>query len=239
MENQDKKYTVYQHINKINRKKYVGITNRDPEIRWGKDGSGYLRKNKKGKYNQPAFARAILKYGWDNFIHEIIAKNLSEDEASQMEYELIEKFELRNPKNGYNCAYGGRIHPKTEDEKKKISESNKEFYKTHEHHMKGTHLSKETKKRLSDIFKNRIFSEETKKKMSQNHYDANGKNNPRARKVRCIETGEVFDTAKEAGLKYNKCPSNPRCGIRDCCRGRRKTSGIGEDGQPLHWEWAD
>lgn len=65
-----------------------------------------------------------------------------------MEYELIEKFELRNPKNGYNCAYGGRVHPKTEEEKKKISESNKEFYKTHEHHMKGTHLSEETKKKI-------------------------------------------------------------------------------------------
>ena len=62
--------------------------------------------------------------------------------------------------------------------------------------MKGTHLSEETKNRLSEIFKNRVFSEGTKKKMSQNHYDANGKNNPRARKVRCVETGEVFDTAK-------------------------------------------
>lgn len=147
-----------------------------------------------------------------------------------MEYELIEKFHLRDIKNGYNCTYGGRFHQKTEEEKKKISESNKKFYKTHEHHMKGTHLSEETKKRLSDLFKNKIVSEETKEKMSKNHYDANGKNNPRARKVRCIETGEIFDTAKEAGLKYNKCPSNPRCGIRDCCRGRRKTSGIREKG---------
>ena len=105
--------------------------------------------------------------------------------------------------------------------------------------MKGTHLLEETKKRLSEIFKDRVFSEETKQKMSQNHYNVNGAKNPRAKRVRCIETGEIFETAKEAGEKYHNCPSNPRCGIRDCCRGRRKTSGVDENGNSLHWEWVD
>ena len=35
----------------------------------------------------------------------------------------------------------------------------------------------------------RIFSEEAKKKMSESHYDCSGSKNPRARKVKCIETG--------------------------------------------------
>lgn len=62
-------YHVYAHINKINGKIYIGITKRKPEQRWGKDGHAYQR--------QLRFYRAIQKYGWDNFEHEIIANNLT------------------------------------------------------------------------------------------------------------------------------------------------------------------
>ena len=236
---EEEKYTVYRHLNKINRKSYIGITCRKPEIRWGKNGSGYLRKNKKGQWNQPKFAPAILKYGWDNFEHIIVAERLSEKEAGQMEYDLIIQYNTLG-EDGYNSTYGGIYHRKTEEEKEKISKANKKFYETHDGYKKGKHLSEQEKQHLSNIFKRRKFSDETKQKMSKNHYDVNNEKNPRARSVRCIETNEVFSCAKEAGLIYNNVPSNPRCGIRDCCRGRRKTSGVHpETKQPLHWEWAE
>lgn len=85
-------WTVYAHI-APNGKMYVGITKRDPIKRW-ESGWGYRTSQH--------FFRAIKKYGWDNFQHEIIASGLTEDEAKNMEILLINKLDLTNPNIGYN-----------------------------------------------------------------------------------------------------------------------------------------
>ena len=48
-----------------------------------------------------------------------------------------------------------------------------------------------------------------------------GKNNPRARKIRCIDTGDTFNTIKEASEAY----SIGRTNIGECLSGRTKTAG--------------
>lgn len=115
---------VYVHINKINGKKYVGITSQKVEYRW-KNGMGY-----KG---QP-FYNAIKKYGWDGFEHEILASNLTEDEANNFEIVLIRELDtLLENGNGYNKTEGGRGakgRVVTEDTKKKISQANSGKEKT-------------------------------------------------------------------------------------------------------------
>lgn len=70
-------WTVYKHTNKINGKSYIGITSRKPEQRWGKNGINYGSVNK----THGCFYDAILKYGWDNFTHDILVEGLSYDEA--------------------------------------------------------------------------------------------------------------------------------------------------------------
>ena len=97
----DDNYCVYIHTNKINGKKYVGQTkhgDNPKEKRW-KYGDGY----KSCTY----FYNAILKYGWNNFEHEIVVKNLTKDEAYSMEQKLISELDTRNPNVGYNIRIGG------------------------------------------------------------------------------------------------------------------------------------
>lgn len=102
----DRKYCVYKHTSPSN-KVYIGITF-NPKRRWY-DGNGYLHKRKDGKYNQPLFARAILKYGWDNFTHEILEDNLSKEQACELEKKYIQEYDSTNPQKGYNISFGGDI----------------------------------------------------------------------------------------------------------------------------------
>lgn len=116
MENKNA-YIVYVHINKINNKKYVGITCKKPEYRWNY-GKGY-------KYNKH-FWSAIQKYGWDNFEHIILFENLTHDEACAKEKELIEFYKSNDPMYGYNLTTGGDAnYQMSEEVKKKLSEANK------------------------------------------------------------------------------------------------------------------
>lgn len=123
-------YCVYCHTNKIDGKKYVGITGQKPEKRWG-NGRNYS--------HNAYFDNAIKKYGWEEFSHEILFTGLSKKEAEDKEIELIAKWGLTNRDNGYNLSNGGEGAASLTDEiKKKISEA-----------KKGQTLSEESKRKMS------------------------------------------------------------------------------------------
>lgn len=94
----DRVYCVYKHTNKINGKVYIGITSQSPRKRWD-CGRGYQKNDH--------FWRAIQKYGWDSFDHEIIVEGLSPDEAFSEEQRLIREYGSQNYENGYNLSSGG------------------------------------------------------------------------------------------------------------------------------------
>lgn len=97
-EDEDKRnFIVYRHI-APNGKSYIGITKQNAERRF-QNGNGYK--------SQPVFWRAINKYKWENFEHEVLEKNLTEKEACEKEDYYIKKvFNSLAPK-GYNNAEGG------------------------------------------------------------------------------------------------------------------------------------
>ena len=65
----DRLFTIYRHVSPIGRV-YVGITSQDVETRW-RHGDNYR--------NSTYFKRAIRKYGWKNFKHEILFTNVEEE----------------------------------------------------------------------------------------------------------------------------------------------------------------
>lgn len=91
------KYIVYKHT-APNGKVYIGITKRKAEERW-LGGRGY-------KYNKH-FSNAIKKYGWSNIEHEIITKDLNEEDAKEMERFFIQMYKSYDSKYGYNKTLGG------------------------------------------------------------------------------------------------------------------------------------
>ena len=192
-----KNYTVYEHISPSG-KRYIGITSSNPNRRWGANGQGYSKQSK--------FFNAILKYGWDNFQHNILYSNLTANEASQKEQELIKYY--NTIENGYNCESGGltnRKHSQETIEKLRqlnLGKNNPNYGKT---------ASKETRLKLSQSHKNIPHSKEWTEKVAKAH----------RKRVLCITTGETFPSLKDAADKTGISIS----GISQACNGIRMTAG--------------
>lgn len=240
MEKRD--FLIYCHTNKINNKKYVGQTI-DLKRRIGLNGSGYLTKNKKGEYSQQVFARAILKYGWDNFETEILYQGLTEDEANELEKKTIKELNSLVTGWGYNIREGGSNSHLSEETKKKLSIAHSKENLSDEARRNiakgqmGKKHSEDTKRKMSEKRKGpnhpmygKHRTKETKEKLSRYNIENNmgykkGKENPRSNPVICLETLEKFESCREADKYYNPNP-NSKFGnnVANAVNGRRKTA---------------
>lgn len=152
----ERSYFVYKHTNKINSKVYIGQTCQSPERRWNK-GKGY----KGSTY----FYSAILKYGWDNFEHEILFDGLTLEEANRVEKDLIAKYKSNNKIYGYNLMDGGLNGLPNEETKQKLSDS----HMGQKGYWTGKHRSEETKEKLRKASTGRIKTKEEKEKISKSN----------------------------------------------------------------------
>ena len=211
-------FTVYCHTNKTNGKKYIGITSKDPKIRWNK-GLGY----KKGQY----FGKIIEIYGWDNFEHEILFEELTKEEACTKEKELIKEYKANDRRFGYNQTDGGEYFEANEDVRRRISLAmmgnknglgkpcSEEKKRKISEAQKGKIVSEETRRRQSESAKRRkhtLCSEEVKEKL-RNSY-------PKMRKVYCIETDTVYKSVQECARQLELNASY----VSAVCRGKYKTA---------------
>lgn len=237
---------VYVHINLINGKKYFGITIQEPEMRW---------KNGKGYSNNDHFTNAINKYGWNNFAHYVLYRNIPIKIAKNIEEMLILEHMSYDQRFGYNRTYGGELEIPTEEARQKMSEAKKgrkvseETRRKLSEANKGKTLSKETRIKLSEAHKGKTLSEETRKKIaiaktgdknsskrpevrekiSKNNYwnGKSGADNPFSKDVLCIDTGIIYHGIHEADRITGINFRN----ISSVCLGSRKTAG------GFHWRY--
>lgn len=199
-------------------KVYIGITRNNPLKRW-QNGTGYR--------TYEYFTRAIKKYGWENFKHEILFTGLSEKEAKEKEIYLIAKYKSNQRKYGYNISSGGESRSGTkltEDHKEKIRQGNL-----------GKKVSEETRKKLSKSSKRlwanpnfveymRAINTGKNNKMYGRQMTAEQKMKTSKQVMQFDKDGNLineFISIHEANSITNVC----RDSISKCCKGKFKQAG--------------
>lgn len=229
-------YCVYKHTSPSN-KVYIGITSMNPKRRWA-NGSGYKTQ---------MFYRAIQKYGWDNFEHNILFEGLTKSEAEQKEIELIAYYQSNQKDYGYNVDNGGSsVGSHSETTRQKLSKN-----MIGDTRNRGRTHTDETRKHMSEAHIGKKLSEEAKKKLSEFH---SGKKyadeviehiKAAARKsksysVYCVELNMEFDSVPEAVEYVNSIGGTViHQGIQKVIKGLIGASGKLSDGTKLHWEKLD
>ena len=181
---------IYKITNKTDGKIYVGQTIQPLDERFRQ----HRKKSSRCRY----LKRAFEKYGFDNFVFEMICICFDED-LDKFEIQYMTKFNSIVP-NGYNLRAGGNSGRHNEETKKKISATLKgrtDIVRNYSNHI-GKKLSEKTKKKISDALGRKV-----------NQYDL--ENN-------LIKT---FNSISEAAKETNIDNST----IGKCCNKRYKTSG--------------
>lgn len=219
---------VYAIINKINDKKYIGITSNFKERKrvhmWGM---------KTLKHRNIKILNAVKKYGIENFSIEVLEEVYGDRmDALIRENYYINYFDSFN--NGYNQSEGfdGSVLSSPSEETREKHRMNMMGNK----HFLGKKHTEETKNKIRDIHKGKIVSKETKDKLSKARKGKYiGKDNPfygrehteetkqkirekTGKKVLCIETNEIFNSLSECAKKTN-CD---RRNIQRVCVGKYK-----------------
>lgn len=212
-------WCVYIHENRINGKKYIGITGRQPEQRW-KRGRGYA--------NNQHFTRAVEKYGWEGFTHVIFQSGLTKANAEQLEIELIAKYQTQDPSKGYNLREGGHAASCAPESRAKMSaaarkrsvstaarEASRRYWLQHKHNPQSI-------EKMRTAQKGRTATKETRARQSAAAHK---------KAVICFETGEVYssllDAQRQTGID--------RSVISRCCSNKAHSKSAGG----YHWGFVE
>ena len=203
------------------------MTSREPKKRWD-SGWGYQR--------HPKMWKDIQNSDWNaDWEHSIIRQ--FEDKQEALKYEAFMIAMLGTVRNGYNTSsYGGTSYKRTDETKKKLSESHIGKHHSEESKKKisealsgeknpnfGKHLLEEHKNKISEAMsgeKNPNFgkhhSEESKKKISESkgvngiiQYSKDGKF--------IAEYPSIMEAERQTGCNNSH--------IGSCCKGERKSAG--------------
>ena len=202
---------IYEIRNVVNDKVYIGQS-KDIMSRW----RDHIARLKNHKHDNQYLQNAWNKYGAEVFSFSILETCEPDfDKLNELEIKWIERKNALDDKYGYNIASGGgnaNPYAGMDEEtynnlRKAVSERQKKYYQTHSSPNKGMRLSEEAKRHLSEINMGEKSPMYGRKRPDHSEH-MSGSGNPRARRVMCIETGEVFGCVKEAAEKYGTGNSN-------------------------------
>lgn len=171
-----------------------------------------------GYENQSLVFGAILKYGWNNIRHYILMDGLSKDEALLYEAAFIYSWKTYKKSWGYNTVFPN------------IAEAKEINIPT---------LQKCKKARVYDI-----YEDETSTRLDNRYLDPTKRRKWLWKKVRCIESGKVYDNAEEASWE---CGSSSARAIQDAiysgyasgtCQVYNDETGTYWE-TPAHWEYVN
>ena len=211
---EDAPYCVYKHTSPSG-KVYVGQTRQKILNKRWRNGNIY------GYCHMSIFRKAIDKYGWDNFTHEIIKDGLTKIEADECEKYWIKYYKELNI--SYNVSNGGDgcSRKMSEETKKKISEAHKgkkrgphskEWNENISKHRKGISNPPEAIQRAAEKRRGKPHSKESLEKISRSVSGRIHINNGHQNKfIRREELEHYLENGWRRGrlkLKY-KIPNTP------------------------------
>lgn len=226
-------YHIYKITNVINNKIYIGQTS---QVKFYERFNRHLSN---ARCNLEGFLyNAIRKYGHENFNFELIYCCLDQTICNELEIHFINQFQSTNKKFGYNILIGGGQSPLPLESRQKISKVLKQQYlngrKPWNADLKGTYhtglkpwnsgmkgqYKLDSGVNISKALTGVSKSEEHRKNLSIAKKKYNAENtHVQAKKVRCIETEMIFDSATKAAQFFG---TNNHSNITRVCRGERK-----------------
>ncbi len=206
-------------------------------LRLSKDRYGYLQVSL--RKNSKVYTKLVHRLVASAFIPNPEGKTQVNHIDGDKTNNKVDNLEWCTAKENIQHAWNTGL--KNEETKRKISEAHK-----------GKHHTEETKRKISESHKGKLageknpmydrtgenhpmygkhHTEETRKKLSK---ALKGENHPRARKVICITTGEIFNYIREGAKKYNVANQD----ISQCCKGKIKSAGKHPTtGEKLVWRY--
>ena len=213
-----KSYIVYRHITPDG-KSYIGCTSKSVRERWW---LGYM--------HSPKFDVMVKKYGWDGMQHEVLAENLSAEDAYKVEQEMISKYQTIDPNFGYNTSKGGKATyaglKHTDETKDKIRKANTGVVFTEEH---CKNLSNALKGNMVGE-KNPMYGKPKSAITIQRQYDSH-----RHEMISVVQKdleGNIIGTYFSMHEAARKTGVNRNC-IKACLIGKQQSS------KGFLWEYAD
>ena len=202
----------------------------------------------------------LLRKHYNDFKIEILEENISTiQELNKKEKFYIKKYNTYLG-FGFNLTEGGdggfqacnnywknnpkkmqehikRIQPLAAQASKEYWKNNPEWKQQHLKEMKNGW--KKWKENNEDHFKENLKNAHLKaKEWRENNKEVFENNRKKAveankKKVKLLNTGEIFNSITEAANYYNICATS----ISACCKGKRQSAGKNEKGEKLVWEY--